>query len=150
MILRFHRLLLSLLAVSFAAGGCVHTAPGTSVEIALAKKPEVVRLPAPPVLPGSVPMIAGTHGSSPGRNPAVEPSLPKQDKTMLVADAYSRGQFCMKAGKDEEAITAFSEVVKIDPTFVEGWNSLAMLYEQTGQEGKAMEAFRKAKKIAQQ
>lgn len=134
-----------LLAAGLAAGGCVHTPPGTSVEIALAKKPEVVRMPTPPAM-----VAAATHGSAPApRSPSVEPDLPKQDKTMLVADAFSRGQFCMKAGKDEEAITAFREVVKIDPTFVEGWQNLAMLYEQTGQGEKAMEAFRKAKKIAQ-
>ena len=144
------RILLStLLAVGFAAGGCVHTPPGTAVEIALAKKPDLVRLPTPPTL-AAAPHGGNAGGASGVHNPAVEPELPKEDKTMLVADAFSRGQFCMKAGKDAEAITAFREVVTIDPSFVEGWTNLAMLYEQTGQESKAMEAFRKAKKIAAQ
>lgn len=145
MILRQRFSSLLLIVASFAAGACVHTPPGTPVEIALAKKPELVRLPAPPIV-ASTP----SGGAPAARNPAVEPDLPSQDKTMLVADAYSRGQFCMKAGKDAEAIDAFREVVKIDPTFTEGWQNLAMLYEQTGQGDKAMEAFRKAKKIAQQ
>lgn len=145
MILRFRFSFSVLLAASFAVGGCVHTPPGTSVEVALAKKPELVRLPAPPAVASAV------RGAAPAaRNPAVEPDLPSQDKTMLVADAFSRGQFCMKAGKDAEAIDAFREVVTIDPTFVEGWQNLAMLYEQTGQGDKAMEAFRRAKKVAQQ
>jgi Flp pilus assembly protein TadD len=147
MISRHCPLFLVLLAAGFAAGGCVHTPPGTSVEVALAKKPEVVRLPTPPALAAAP---QAPRSGSAARNPAVEPDLPKQDKTMLVADAFSRGQFCMKAGKDEEAISAFREVVKIDPTFMEGWQNLAMLYEQTGQEDKALEAFRKAKKIAHQ
>ena len=143
-----HRFFISvLLAASFAAGGCVHTPPGTAVEVALAKKAELVRMPAPPTVAATPQVGTGTPAA---RNPAVEPDLPKQDKTLLVADAFSRGQFCMKAGKDEEAIDAFREVVKIDPSFAEGWTNLAMLYEQTGQGDKAIEAFRKAKRIAQQ
>ena len=115
---------------------CVHTPPGTSVEIALAKKPELVRLPAPE--PVETP--AGSRG--------VEPELPKSDKVDEVAEAFTRGQFCMQAGKDAEAIAAFEQAVKIDPTFTEAWNHLALLYEKTGQEKKALEAFRRSKKVA--
>ncbi|HEX8311815.1 MAG TPA: tetratricopeptide repeat protein [Chthoniobacteraceae bacterium] len=136
------------------AGACVHTPPGTSVEVALAKKPEVVRLPAPPppvVEPGSAVAStgAGTNSSNgTGVNvPAVEPALP-DNKVERVAEAYTRGQFCMQAGKDDEAITAFEEVVRIDPTFFDGWSNLALLYEKTGNEEKAVEAFRKSKKVA--
>ena len=67
-----------------------------------------------------------------------------------VAEAFSRGQFCMQAGKDAEAIAAFEEAVKIDPSFNEAWQHLAILYEKTGQEKKALEAFRHARKVAQQ
>ena len=136
-------------ALAIVAGACVHTPPGTSVEIALAKKPEVVRLPAPP--PAAVepaPAVAATPGgAAPVNVPAVEPALPSNN-VERVAEAYTRGQFCMQAGKDEEAILAFEEVVKIDPTFFDGWSNLAMLYEKTGNEEKAVEAFRNSKKVA--
>ena len=124
------------LSAAALLGGCVvHPPPGTSVEVALAKKAELVRLPAPP-------RSAGLHVA------AVEPELPSNSKVDRVAEAYTRGQFCMEAGKDEEAIAAFEEAVKIDPTFTDAWSKLAMLYEKLGQEKKALEAFRKSKKVA--
>ena len=79
--------------------------------------------------------------------PAVEPELPN-NKVERGTEAYTRGQFCMQAGKDEEAITAFEGAAKIDPAFSDGWNNLAMLYEKTGNEKKALEAFRRSKKVA--
>ena len=42
------------------------------------------------------------------------------------------------------------EAVKLDPTFSEAWEDLAVLYEKTGDAKKALEAFRKAKKLARQ
>ena len=119
-------------AGAFVAAGCVHTPPGTSVEIALAKRPDLIRLPATPP-----PAVAKVRGTQPSLN---------DSKLEKVADAFTRGGFCMKAGKDNEAIEAFEEVVKLDPTCADAWNSLAVLYEKTGQEKKAMEAFRKAKR----
>ena len=82
------------------------------------------------------------------KTPAMGADFAAQDKTELVADAYSRGEFCMKAGKNEEAIAAFREAVKVNANFSEAWNNLAILYENSGQEQLAMEAFRRAKKIA--
>ena len=122
-----------------ALAACVHTPPGTSVKVALAKKAELIRLPGPP--PGSV--------AADGRSAVIEPELPNST-TDRVAEAFSRGQFCMQAGKDAEAIAAFEQAVKIDPSFTEAWQHLAILYEKTGQEKKALEAFRKARKVAQQ
>ena len=122
-----------------ALAACVHTPPGTSVRVALAKKAELIRLPGPP--PGSV--------AANGRSAVLEPELPNST-TDRVAEAFSRGQFCMQAGKDAEAIAAFEQAVKIDPSFTEAWQHLAILYEKTGQEKKALEAFRKARKVAQQ
>ena len=80
----------------------------------------------------------------------MEPDLPKSDNTAKVAEAFSRGEFCMNAGKDDEAIAAFQEVVKIQPNFIEAWQRLAALYEKKGDNKKAIEAFRRAKKIAAQ
>ena len=124
----------AVLALAFAA--CVHTPPGTSVEVALAKKPELVNLPAPPPPP-------------PGTYAAVEPPLP-DSRTEAIADAFTRGNFCMRTGNDAEAIAAFEEVLLIDPSFTEAWQNLAILYEKTGDSKKAMEAFRRSKKMAKQ
>ena len=82
--------------------------------------------------------------------PAVEPELPKNDNVERVGEAFSRGNFCMQAGSDAEAIAAFEEAVKIDPSFTEAWQNLAVLYEKKADEKKAIEAFRRAKKIARQ
>jgi DNA-binding SARP family transcriptional activator len=54
----------------------------------------------------------------------------------------------MSAGNDDEAIEAFQEVVKIEPTNSEAWQQLATLYEKKGDDKKAIEAFRRAKKFA--
>jgi tetratricopeptide (TPR) repeat protein len=124
-------------AVGLILGGCVHTPPGTSVELALAKKAELIRLPEPPAPPPE----ALVH------NPAVEPELPNS-KVEMVADAFTRGQFCMKAGKDAEAIGAFEETVKLDPNFSEAWQNLAILYEKKGDAKKAIDAFKRSKKVA--
>ena len=129
-------LLFSLAVLALAA--CVHTPAGTSVNVALAKKAELIRMPGPP--PGS---LAG------GRSAIIEPELPGNSTMERVAEAFSRGQFCMQTGKDAEAISAFEEAVKIDPSFNEAWQHLAILYEKTGQEKKALEAFRRARKVAQ-
>lgn len=70
-------------------------------------------------------------------------------KTVRVADAYSRGEFCLQAGNLPEAINAFQEVVKLDPHFPGAWQHLAALYEQTGKAEEAMEAYRKSKEVPQ-
>jgi tetratricopeptide (TPR) repeat protein len=70
----------------------------------------------------------------------------KPDPTALIAEAYGRGEFCMKAGADQEAIAAFREVVKLDATFSDAWRNLAVLYERQGDDEKALEAFRNSKK----
>jgi Tfp pilus assembly protein PilF len=134
--------ILSLATVVSLLGGCAnvkltHIPPGESMNAALAKKAELIRLPAPVLTPGAT-----------GQVPAVEPELPGTSTVERVAEAYSRGEFCLSAGKDEEAIAAFEEAVKIDPTFTEAWQQLAMIYEKKGSSKKAMEAFRRSKKIA--
>jgi len=127
---------------TLAFGACAHVqithvAPGQSLGVALARKPELVRLPAPPPAPVTV-----------TRTPMPDAGLPKSDNTARVAEAFSRGEFCMNAGKDDEAISAFQEAVKIDPTFTDAWQRLAALYEKKGDNKRAIEAFRKSKKVA--
>jgi tetratricopeptide (TPR) repeat protein len=128
---------LGLLALSSAAlTACVHTPPGTNVDVELARRAELAHPSATPS--PVIPAPAAASASSTPRS--AEP-----DKTELVADAFSRGEFCAKAGKDEEAIAAFKEAVRIDPTFVDAWNYLAALYEKAGNEKEALNAFKHAK-----
>jgi Tfp pilus assembly protein PilF len=134
------RLYIPLALLSATLGACVHTPPGTSVNVALARKADLVRLPGP--LPASVAVT--------NNQPIVEPALPENGKLEKVAEAFSRGQFCMQVDKDNEAISAFEEAVKLDPGFSDAWQNLAVLYEKIGDEKKALEAFRRFKKIAQQ
>ena len=131
-------------AVHLAKVNVTHVPPGQSLDVALAKKPELVRLPAP------AHPVAGHPTGVAGPVASVEPDLPGSDNAARVADAYSRGEFCMSTGKDDEAITAFQEAVRIDPTFTEAWQQLATLYEKKGDNKKAIEAFRRSKKIARQ
>jgi tetratricopeptide (TPR) repeat protein len=130
-------------SMGFLFGACAnlkvtHVPPHQSLDVALAKKAEVVRLP-----------VRAPASGIAGRVPAVEPELPENSVLERVAEAYSRGEFCLEAGKDEEAIAAFEEAVKIDPAFTEAWQQLAMLYEKKGDSKKALNAFRRAKKVAQ-
>lgn len=137
-------MLVFLAAIALACIGCVHTPPGTSVEVALAKKAELHRLPGPP--PRA--MARRTTRKREGESTSISTSISTSKKSELVADAFSRGQFCMKAGKDQDAIAAFEETVKLDPNFHDAWQCLAILYEKTGQEKKALEAFRRSKRMA--
>jgi len=126
--------------------GVVHTPPGTAVDVALARKPELVRMP---LSPEAASVRAASPAAPGGANvPAVEPDLPRDDSVGRVADAYSRGNFCMQAGNDADAVAAFEQTVKLDPTFTEAWQNLAALYEKRGDEKKAIEAYKRAKKLS--
>lgn len=126
-------------------GGCVHTPPGTSVEVALAKRAELVRL-------------ATTHQASYAGGPfsprshvwvpPVEPLLPENDLIDRVSEATSRADFLMQTGNEPEAIAAYEEAVQIDPNLAGAWQALAGLYERHGDPGKAADATKRAKKLA--
>ena len=135
---------IALAAAGIAASACVHTPPGTSVEIALAKKADLIRLP-------EAQRLAAVKCSRNTAMPPIEPDLPVlDDRVEAEAEAFTRGKFAMADGKDAEAITAFEDAVKIAPTNQEAWQHLAMLYEKTGAGKKAIAAFRRSKSIAKQ
>jgi Flp pilus assembly protein TadD len=69
-------------------------------------------------------------------------------QTEKVADAFTLGNLCMQQGRYEDAIKAYESAVKEDPTFAEAWNNLAIAYQNSGQDDKAMAAFRKYKMVA--
>ena len=138
------------LLAALLLAGCAyttHTPPGTSVELALAKKGELVKMPAATATPAQT-----TRSAAAGAQiPAVEPPMPAKDAVVeKVGEAYSRGMFCLSAERNEEAIQAFEEAVKLDPTFTAAWENLALLYEKLGDPKKALEAFKKAKTLARQ
>jgi len=121
-----------------------HVPPGQSLSEAMAKKPQVVALPiplAPPAQPDQTTLTADA-----GAMPAAAPlPLPQTEK---VADAFTLGNLCMQQGRYEDAIKAYESAVKDDPTFAEAWNNLAIAYQNSGQDEKAMAAFRKYKMVA--
>jgi tetratricopeptide (TPR) repeat protein len=128
-----------------ALGGCVHTPPGTSVEVALAKKAELVRL----AVANQSPHAGGMF--SPRSHvfvPPVEPLLPEGDLIDRVSEATSRADFLLQTGNETEAIGAYEEAVQIDPNLAGAWQALAGLYEKQGASGKAAEATKRAKKLA--
>ena len=134
---------LACLAAGFACA-CVHTPPGTSVEIALAKKAQLIPRP----VTAEAPRLAHMGGAG---LPFMEPELPvMDDRIEAEAEAFTRGKFAMDDGQDSEAIAAFEETVHIDPTHQEAWQHLAVLYEKTGSSKKAVAASRRSKDLARQ
>ena len=128
-----------------ALSGCnslVHTPARTSVEVALARKPEVVRLAA------SVHPEPRMTSYRSVFVPPVEPELPTNDRIEAVAMTFTRGKEALEAGKTEEAIKAFEEAVKFDAEFADAWQLLAQAYEQAGQPAKAKAAFQRSASIA--
>ena len=115
-----------------------HVPPGQSLSEALAKKPQLVALPTPTPQP----MVAE---SAP---PLPKGAQPPPQQTEKVADAFTLGNLCLQQGRYPDAIRAYQTALKEDPTFAEAWNNLAIAYQDSGQNEKAMDAFRKYKNVA--
>ena len=151
----FHLLAAALAAFHFA--GCAgveitHVAPGKSASAALAERARAQDMPADSAAPGAMPVAAGNPGQVPSAPlpplPSGQVNVPTANGTGgAVADAYSRGTFAMQAGQNAEAIAALEETVKLDPDFTDAWGKLAILYQKTGNSAKALNAFKKAKRL---
>ncbi|HWB58810.1 MAG TPA: tetratricopeptide repeat protein [Chthoniobacteraceae bacterium] len=131
----------AILFLAALMGGCIHVKythapPGTSVNEVLAKRAQPVATPTP------VPEVQ--HVTSEER-PAGQDAV-----TENVADDYTMGNMLMQQGKYDDAIKKFENAVKLDPTFSDAWNHLAICYQNNGQPKKAAEAFKKYKTIAEQ
>ena len=132
----------STLVVGLLLAGCAcvkHVPPGQSLSAAMAKRPELVALPSPPSE-----TVAANEPVRPDQ--AVE-ALPVA-QTEKVADSFTLGNLCMQQGRYADAIAAYEEALKEDPSFADAWNNLAIAYQNTGQDEKAMAAFRKYKMVA--
>lgn len=115
-----------------ALAGCHHVAfkhspPGTSVRVATAKRAEPVATPTPK------------------RVTVVERPAGSDTNTENIADYYTLGNLMMQQQKYADAIKAFESALKLDPTFADAWNHLAICYQNSGQPKKAAEAFKKYK-----
>ena len=118
------------LVLLFLQTGCsglkfTHVTPGQSVEVALAKKASAMPTPTPP------PLAVVEGGELPNK------------RAEEIEDNFALGNFCLETGKNEEAITAFEKVVKLDPSYAEGWSKLAIACHNAGKKEKADEAMRK-------
>jgi tetratricopeptide (TPR) repeat protein len=136
------------LVVGILISGCgwvKHVPPGQSLSAAMAKRPELVALPAPPEQ-ALVAVNTGNTAALPSAAPLPAP-LP-DPQTEKVADAFTLGNLCMQQGRYADAINAYETALKEDPSFAEAWNNLAIAYQNSGQDDKAMAAFRKYKMVA--
>jgi tetratricopeptide (TPR) repeat protein len=132
--------LLPLLAVALLFPACAyikHVPPGQSLSEVLALKPQLVAYPTPTPPPPGSPLASAPVASQ-----------PSTIETEKVADAFTLGNLCLQQGRYPDAIAAYQTALKADPTFAEAWNNLAIAYQNTGQDEKAMAAFRKYKMVA--
>ncbi|HEX4086810.1 MAG TPA: tetratricopeptide repeat protein [Chthoniobacteraceae bacterium] len=137
--MKFHAVTILLAGGSLLAGCAYikHVPPGESLNEAMARKAQLVAVPAP-----SPALVTGTAQALPA---GAQPPLPNTEK---VADSFTLGNLCMQQGRYADAIAAYETTVKADPTFAQAWNNLAIAYQDLGQDDKAMAAFRKYKMVA--
>ena len=114
---------------------------GPSASQAGRAKAVIAHLAKPSVQPAIPANENHTHLAKPSEPPA------GNNGSESVADIYTRGNFAMQAGQNTEAIVAFQEALKLDPDFTDAWGKLALLYQKEGNSAKAVEAFKKAKRL---
>jgi Flp pilus assembly protein TadD len=106
------------------------------VGVALAKKATVVPTPTP------APVVTNTGNTA--------ADAERESITETIADDFTLGNLMMQQEKYAEAIKAYERAVKLDPTFAEAWNHLAICYQNLGQNVKAVDAFKRYKTITRQ
>ena len=151
-----HFLSAGILTLCFTACSKVeftHVKPGKSARAAIAARNAPP--PSPADLPSPTPTGIASRPNAVPQNIDLLPGLPtdgarRSGDTAVsnsAADAFTRGSFAMQAGQSAEAITAFEEVVKLDPDFTDAYGKLAILYQKSGQSAKATDAFKRAKRL---
>jgi len=128
--------------------GCAyikHVPPGQSLSEALAKKAQLVAMPAPP--PQAQPVLPMALAETDTLQVPPTPMTPVPE-TEEVADDFTLGNLCLQQGRYNDAIAAYQKAVQRDPSFADAWNKLALAYQDAGQDDKAMDAFKKYKTVA--
>jgi Flp pilus assembly protein TadD len=143
-------------ALSLLGTGCgnvefTHVKPGQSARVVAMTKTAPVAHPIAVVAPRSgAPGISTANHSATQPNIVPNPALPDPSNTAdKVAELYTKGSFSMQTGQIGEAIVALEEAVHLDPNFSDAWSKLVILYQRAGKEDKAVEAYKKAKKLGQ-
>jgi hypothetical protein len=144
-------------AVALFGSGCgnvefTHVKPGESARIAAMTRNAPAGIPVPKPVPGHPGAVSAANMAAiqPLPNIPPDPALPDPSNTAdKVADLYTKGSFAMQAGQVGEAIIALEEAVALDPNFSDAWSKLVILYQRAGQEAKALNAYKKAKKLGQ-
>ncbi len=151
------------LMVAACGGQLTHVKPGNSARAYLEAKNAPAAVPVTVSKPGSLPIPAGSadNGVSSANAAAIpplplpeipgDPGLPDRNNNgEKVADLFTRATSALRAGQTGEAILALEETVKLDPAFADAWSKLAAAYSKAGQNAKAIEAYKMAKKLGQQ
>jgi tetratricopeptide (TPR) repeat protein len=148
-----------------ACGGAqlTHVKPGNSARAYLEAKNAPPVVPVAVNQPGSLPIpsdpaATGVSSANAAAMPPLalpdmpgEPGLPEPANTgEKVADLFTQGTTALRTGQTGEAILAFEETVKLDPSFADAWSKLATAYSKAGQNAKAIDAYKMAKKLGQQ
>lgn len=140
--------LLGVMLVSCGSWEFKRVPPGQSLNVAMARKAEPL-FPIP-----SSPRRAPAHKwwdkpLDPRNLPHIEePELPVQSSSEDAnRNYYARGSDYLQSGKVQEAIEAFQKAVKTDPSFAEAHYNLAVAYQQSGDEKKSVEEFKKYKSL---
>ena len=145
-------------ATALLSTGCgnvefTHVKPGQSARLIAMTRNAPVAAPIPTPVAGRVgPGMSAANNAAvqPLPNIMPDPALPDPSNTAdKVADLYTKGSFSMQAGQIGEAIVALEEAVHLDPNFSDAWSKLVILYQRAGKEDKAVEAYKKAKKLGQ-
>ncbi len=133
---------IALVAIPALLTGCAswkftHVPPGQSVEVALAKRAVPVEQ-------------AATKIPTLNAEPAAEPThtTANMDGVATVSDYFTLGCLFMEQGNYADATGAFEDALKLDPGYSEAWNKLAICYQNSGQQEKAIETFRKSKALS--
>jgi hypothetical protein len=135
-----------------------HVKPGQSARAALTARNAPAAVPVDVSVEGGLPTPAEPTPASAAPatgpvgpiEPLPAPGLPDPSNTgEKVAELYTRGSIAMQAGQNADAIAALEQIVELDPNFSDAWSKLVILYQQEGQNAKAMAAYKKAKKLGQ-
>ena len=117
--------------------------PGQSLNVAMARKGIALYQPT------AIAQNSRGQSEDPGNFPRLEEAeLPVRSGSVEgTRNFFARGNDYLQAGKVKEAVTAFEKAVQADPAFPDAHYNLAVAYQQSGEEAKSAEEFKKFKAL---